>query len=221
MSKLITPDDVDRFTRALIPVDQAFRDSEAKWGIGRLERLVSSATLASYHRGWTAYRKALDEGDGPAVETLGPSMAAALAFMDAEASRAGHGPLAPETWEAPLADGSVLVVVRTTAEAYAVTRAVQAAAKGAPESGLPPDLMLAVRHQREGRSLVVWTMAEIAGLMNAKLAAINGIKAAFPGAEVTGGAVWEGSSAPSGVQRHEYAAADHVRSGWPLDGALV
>ena len=220
MNKLLTADDTDRFTRALVPTDQAFRASEAKWGIGRLERLVSTPTLAAYHRGWTAYRKALDEGDGPAIEAIGPRMVAALAFMDGEATRAGHGPLACETWEAPLADGSVLVVVRTLAEAHAVTRAVQAAAGGKPESGLPPDLMLAVRHQHEGRALAVWTMAEIAALVSARAVPINAVKAAFPGAEVTG-AAWEGTSAPSAVQRHEYAAADHVRSGWPLDQALV
>ena len=52
--KIRSPEDVDRFRRAMIPVDQAFWESEQRFGIGRLERLVSPATLAAYQRGWTA-----------------------------------------------------------------------------------------------------------------------------------------------------------------------
>ena len=49
-------------------------------GGANLERLVSPATLASYRRGWTAYRQAITDGDASAVEDLGPKMIQALAF---------------------------------------------------------------------------------------------------------------------------------------------
>ena len=55
--KLRTADDNDRFRAALIPVDEAMWASEQRYGVGRLERLVSPATLAAYQRGWSAYRR--------------------------------------------------------------------------------------------------------------------------------------------------------------------
>ena len=115
-------DDDERFRLALVPVDEAFWASEQKWGVGRLERIVSSGTLAAYRRGWSRYRAALEASDGAEMEAVGPLMIAALAFMDREATEAGCQPLAPETWEAPMGDGRVLVVVRSNAEASAVLR---------------------------------------------------------------------------------------------------
>ena len=95
MTRMTRPEDVDRFRRALIPVDQAFWESEQRFGVGRLERLVSPATLAAYQRGWTLYRAALEDGDGAALEVIGPKMIRALEVMAAEAEAAGYKPLAP------------------------------------------------------------------------------------------------------------------------------
>lgn len=171
----------DRMTAALAPIDQAFAASEAKWGVARLERLVSSATLASYHRGWTAYRDAIASGDAAAVEQIAPKMIAALAFMDRQAEAGGHAPLAVTRWESILEDGSVLVIVRTQAEAHAIAR-----------------------DKSDTRQLVVWTMAEIARMLP-MLEATNTIKTAFPGAEV----VRTGAErVASGVQMTEGQVAD-------------
>ena len=158
MNKIRTSFDRDRLVLALQPVDEAFRQSEARWGVARLERLVSPATLASYRRGWTAYRQAITDGDASAVEELGPKMIKALAFMAKEAEALGHQPLSVDAWEAATADGRILVIVRTQAEAHALARA--------------PD----------GRGTVVYTMDEIARLLPA-LDAVNIVKANFPGAE--------------------------------------
>ena len=89
----------ERFRLALVPVDEAMWASEQKWGVGRLERLVSPATLAAYRRGWDLYRAALEASDWAAVEAVGPRMVQALAIMDREATEAGNKPLAPDTWE--------------------------------------------------------------------------------------------------------------------------
>lgn len=195
--------DHDRFRLALVPVDEAMWASEQKWGVGRLERLVSPATLASYRRGWDLYRAALEAGDAAAVETIGPKMAQALAVMDMEATAAGHKPLAPDTWEAALGNGVTLVVVRTQAEASAVLRASRAADGLSYETTLPPDLAVTVRDQHEGRALVVVTMAEVARLLRAQETGLWGTK-------------WEGTPAESGRVMDEGAAADLVRSGYPL-----
>ena len=89
-----TPDDHTAMALALAPVDQAFAGSEAKWGVGRLERLVSHATLTAYRRGWDRYRAALEANDHEAIAgDVGPKMIAALAYMDAEATRAGVQPI--------------------------------------------------------------------------------------------------------------------------------
>lgn len=216
--KLRSPADYDRFRMALIPIDQAFFASETKYGVGRLERLVSPATLEAYRRGWDAYRVALDDCDGEALETVGPKMIAALAFMDAEAAAAGHAPLAPDTWECGMVDGTVLVVVRTNAEASAVMRAANAAT-GRPQGGmtvettLPPDIAVTVRQQHEGRRLEVWSLAELARLIEAHGSLVERTPAV--------GKQWQGTTTYSGRRAEEMSAHDQVRTGYPLKESLA
>lgn len=206
--KIRTAEDAERFRIGLAPIDEAFWQSERKWGVGRLERLVSTNTLAAYKRGWDAYREVLETADFEALDTVGPKMIAALAFMDTEATAAGHQPLAPDVWEAPMANGITLVVCRTNAEASAVIRASNAGDGQSWETTLPPDLAVTVRQQHEGRALVVVTLAEIVRLMQAQETGLWGTK-------------WEGTEAPSGAQGQEGDAAEIVRSGYPLKEALA
>ena len=207
--KIRSPEDVDRFKRALIPVDQAFWESEQHFGVGRLERLVSPATLAAYQRGWTLYRAALEDGDGAALEVIGPKMIRALEVMGAEAEAAGYKPLAPETWEASLPDGRIMVIVRSQAEASAVVRASRAADGLSYETTLPPDLAVTVRSQHEGRALVVLTLAEVGRLLTMAEAKAVGVE-------------WEGTATSgSGRQMDEMAAHDLARSGYPLSTPLA
>jgi hypothetical protein len=220
--KLRDMGDIERFRMALVPTDHAMWESEQRWGVGRLERLVSPATLQSYQRGWSAYRAALDSGDATAVETIGPKMCLALRLMGEEAEAAGHKPLAPDTWETPLGDdGTVLVICRTQAEQSAVIRASRAnrftAAPGeglraedtSTETNLPPDLAVTVRDQHLGRAIEVWTVGEVAALILAH------------GSAARDSRKWQGSPAHSGAQGSEGDAADIVRSGYPLDEALT
>jgi hypothetical protein len=226
--KLRTADDNDRFRAAMIAPDEAFFASEQKWGVGRLERIINPSTLAAYQRGWSAYRQALESGDADALEAVGPKMVAALAFMTNEAEHAGHKPLDVSTWETALPDGRVLVVVRTAAEAVAVSRAEKApkAVSAAPRLGmtvvaemvapeapstettLPADLAVTVRQQHEGRALTVLTMAEVARLLLLAEGKVSGVE-------------WEGTPAHSGRQTDEMAAHDLVRSGYPMSEPLT
>jgi hypothetical protein len=204
--------DTERFRLALVPVDQAFWQSELRWGVGRLERLVSASTLAAYRRGWTRYRQVIEASDGAELEIVGPLMIAALTFMDKEATEAGHPHLAPDTWETGLGDGRVLVVARTSAEASAIMRA---AARGdgrvSYETTLPPDLAVTVRNQHENRALVVITMDEVARLIRrVETEVATGVV----------GSTWEGDPAPSGRVMGEGAAADLARDGYPLPAPI-
>lgn len=155
-----SPHDTERCILAITPVDEAFRASEAKWGVARLERLVGTASLAAYRRGWTLWREAVLEGNADQLEAVGPKMVIALQVMDAEATAAGHKPLSGDRWEAATDDGRVLVVVRTQAEAHAIAR-----------------------EPKDGRDVVVWTMDELARMVRA-LESVDAVKLAFPGAEV-------------------------------------
>ena len=207
--KMRSPEDYSRFKLTLVQVDQAFWESEQKWGVGRLERLVGPATLAAWQRGWSVYREALEAGDPDALEAVGPKMVAALAYMDAEAVGAGHKPLDVSTWEAALPDGRVMVIVRSQAEASSLLRASRAADGLSYETTLPPDLAVTVRSQHEGRALVVLTLAEVGRLLTMAEGRAVGVE-------------WEGTATSgSGRQMDELAAHDLARGGYPLSTPLA
>lgn len=207
-----TAGDIDLLRLECIPIDKAFWDSEQKWGVGRLERMQSADVLAAYRRGWTAYTEALEAWDWRAVREIGPKMIQALAFMDAQAVSAGEKPLAPETWETRMADGTVLVVCRSEAEQGAVLRASRASETGGADvdDALPVDLTATVRHQHEGRKLECWTLAQICRLIERH------------GSVVDRGRIgWEGEPVEKTQQMGEGAAADIARMGWPMSAPLA
>lgn len=153
--------DAERVQSATIGFDEAARQSEAVWGAGRLVRLVSPETRASWRRGWQAWRDAQRAGDaGRLCDVIG-KMCVALGVMDREARARGAEPLDPQTWEAAMPDGRVLVVVRTL-EAATVAVAEQ---------------------RRSGRACVVWTVPELARVVH-KLELLDAIKQAWEGATV-------------------------------------
>ena len=174
--------DIERITAALVPIDAAFSASEKKWGVARLETLVSQTTLESYRRGWIAYRTAIDDYDANAVEAIAPKMIAALAFMDREATNAGHLPLSVDAWETALTDGTVLAIVRTMPEAHALAK------------------------EANGRQRVVYSLVEIARIIE-HYEMTNAIKLSFPGATVQ-----PGKKIESGVQLSEGQAADWAKA---------
>jgi hypothetical protein len=196
-----TPWGHDAIMAALTPVDQKFREMEVFWGTGRLERLVGAKTLESYRRGWIAWREAIENADAYAVQTIGPRMILALEIMDREAKAAGHGPICVDCWEARLPDDRVLCIVRTNAEAHRLA----AAAKLGEDGTLPPDIASAIHHQRAGRELVIWTMAELARVLPA-LDVVNEIKRTWPGALITSGPITAEGDAT------DWATGDPVRA---------
>ena len=154
-----SPIDHDRIQVAIVPTDAVARAAELRWGVARLESLVSASSLQHWREGWRRYATAIAHGDAPTVERLAPKIAQAIRAMEAEAEAAGHTPLALIFWEAPLADGRVLVVTRTAAEAHSL------------------------QGSSDGRHRVVWTMEELANVLPT-LEITYQVKTTFPGALV-------------------------------------
>jgi len=175
---------IDELMAILTPIDEAMRRAEDKWGVGRLERLVSTDTLQAFRRGWLAWCAAIEGNDLGQAAELAPRMVKMLAIMDQRATESGAQPLSVDTYEALMPDGRVLVVCRTSAEASAIGRA----AKLGADADLPPDLLAAVRQQHAGRDLVVWTMAELAQIVE-RYELVNQICQAWPGARITAGPI--------------------------------
>ena len=151
----------DRIMASVLSVDEAARAAERRWGVGRLLRLVSPATLLRFRQAhvlWTAAYS--HRRDAAQTERTSAMMIRAWQALDAEATAAGHEPLASTVWEGRTEDGRVLVIVRTSEEAMAVASA-------------PDD-----------RARTVWTVDELARCV-AMLEPINAVKRCFPGATVT------------------------------------
>ena len=151
----------DRITAAVLSVDAVARQMERHWGVGRLVRLVSPATLVRFrqgHRLWTeAYSHNRDVGE---TERTSAMMIRAWKALDAEARISGHAELAPIAWEGRTEDGQVLVITRTSEEA------------------------LAIAATQDERARTIWTIDELARCV-AMFEQINAIKRSFPGALVT------------------------------------
>ncbi len=148
-----------RTQAAVVPTDAVARAAELRWGVGRLESLVSAETLLAWREGWRVYSQAITLMEADVVERVAPKIAQAIVAMEAEAAARGHAPLSPEAWETPLEGGRVLVVVRSAAEAHAVGQ------------------------RQDGRERVVWSMEELACVLP-QLEQITAAKLAWPGARV-------------------------------------
>jgi len=153
-------------------VDAARVESEAKWGMGRLERLAglkAADLLARFRRQQATWSTALQAAYAAdfltrdlldAVQAKAGAMQRAYAALDAWAEGEGHRPVAPWVWEAWLADGSVLAVVETDEGAGKVIA--------------------------EGRYVQVYTVKEVARVIDLIPEALKLAKTAWPGSKFTG-----------------------------------
>ena len=147
-------------------IAEARRESEAKWGVGRVELLAPPELRVrwrgqcarwseAYAAAWDApilTRDLLEE-----VQRLSAAMVRGYAALDAAAEEAGHRPIAPWVWEVILpGDGGVAAIVQTNAEAGKVIA--------------------------DGRFLVVYTLHEIGNVLAALPDALKLAKQVFPGA---------------------------------------
>lgn len=147
-------------------VDAVAKAAEAEWGVERLPMLVDTDLRAKFYRQGAKWEEALRAAWGAkiltrdlldAVAAKSAAMQRAWAALIDAASVAGHRPIRPEVWEARLKDGSVAAIVQTNAEAAHVLA--------------------------DGRHVNVWTLAEVANVIDALPDAIGQAKTVFPGAK--------------------------------------
>lgn len=138
--------------------DMTAADMEAKWGAGRLRRLVAPELREKFDRQRYLLNQAVWHGELEQVRRESGRMVKAWLALDRAATEAGAGRLDPTVWEVVLEDGSVAAIVPDTDHARMVV----------------PD----------GRRVNVYTLEEIGRLLS-KWPELAKVKAAFPGAEVT------------------------------------
>ena len=138
-------------------VDEAARQQEAKWGVGRLELLVSDELREKFRRQLRRFNEAVTAHDVERVRQTGQAMRRAWEALDRAAEQADAEILDPEYWEIGLSDGRVIALCRTKHDAYE-------------------------RH-RQDRYVDVWTTEEIARLIE-NFPEIALAKSTFPGALV-------------------------------------
>ena len=157
MSKKL--DDLTRTKAVLDGLDQTARQYELIWGVDRLRLLVGDDMRERFDRGLNLLNEAILEGRYRDVEKYALMMKRGWDALDAEARTLNADTLASVVWEVGLPSGKVAALVRTEAEAYAVSA--------------------------EGRYVEVWTIGEIGRLIEGPWKNIGQVKEAFPGALVT------------------------------------
>lgn len=164
---MLTADDAHTLKAYLDGVDHVAKEAEAEWGMDRLPLLVDAELRAKFYRQQERWRTALDAAYTAKVLTRGlledvakksGAMQRAWEALIAAATEAGHRPITPWVWEARLRDGTVAAFVQSTAEVSKVLA--------------------------EGRYVVVYTLAEIANVIDAIPDTLAMAKLEFPGAKI-------------------------------------
>jgi hypothetical protein len=138
-------------------VDAVAVEMESRWGVGRLPLLVSDELREKFSRQLRRFDQAIVSNDIERIRQTGAATKRAWQALDQAATEAGQQQLQPDAWEVRLADGRVVAICRTNADAHAEVRS--------------------------GRHLEVWTIDEIARIMFA-FPGLGTAKQTFPGATV-------------------------------------
>ena len=139
-------------------LDQVAIAMELTWGVDRLRLLVPDSLRARFDEQKDRLDAAIQSGEERLVRIHADGMRRAWEALDRAARDAGEKPLAPEVWECVLpSTGEVVSLVRTDTEAHRVARECR-----------------------------VFTVAEIATLIEALGNGALEVKRYFPGATVTG-----------------------------------
>jgi hypothetical protein len=141
-------------------VDLIAVEMERKWGADRLRLLVGAELREKFDRQRYKFNQAIWHGTLEEVRQEGARMVKAWQVLDRAATEAGKAQAAPDVWEFPLRDGSVVALVRDWRDAAAM------------------------KQQAVGRHVKVYTLDEIANLIE-NLPQLVKAKEVFPGAQVT------------------------------------
>lgn len=139
---------------ALDALDHVAAGMERKWGVGRLRLLVDDGLRVRFDAQKEKLDAAIASGEPAYLLAHAQGMRRAWLALDQTAEAAGAAPLAPEVWECVLpSSGEVVALVRTETEAHHLARDRR-----------------------------VFTVAEVACLIEALGEGLLQVKAAYPGA---------------------------------------
>ena len=143
-------------------VDDVAKAMEAKWGVGRLPRLVEPDLAARFECQLEIWNEVIwdDKAMVSRVRETAEATIRGWRTLDQAATAAGQPVLEPKIWEIPLQDGTVAALVQTIEEAYKVAST------------------------QSGRYMSVWTTDEVAKVVSHHPEIIQ-VKQTFPGAKVT------------------------------------
>jgi hypothetical protein len=101
-------------------LDDVSRGIEARWGVGRLERLCTPAMAVKWNAHWEKLNDAIQRQHLADVATLAQGAIRGWQALVNDAAAQGHQPLPPDVWETHLPDtGEVLHLVKTITDARA------------------------------------------------------------------------------------------------------
>lgn len=136
-------------------VDELQNSLNAKWGRGRLRLLANPELRAKYDRQCELYNSAVWYGTIDDLRSQTDRMQKALRALERSAVEAGHQDSQPPFWSVKLSDGRTLHMVREMRDTWA----------------LPP-------------GDVIWSLEEVARLIEAQDAITTALKGTFKGAEI-------------------------------------
>lgn len=142
---------------AIEDLNQVAKAMEDKWGKGRLRLLVPADLREKFDRQRYLTSQAIWLGELEEVKEQTKRMIKAWNALDRQATEVGAEIKPVEQWEAVLGDGTTLIVVKTLEEASLV--------------------------KIEGRKAVVWSLQEVAAIVEEQKAILMA-KMFFPGATV-------------------------------------
>jgi hypothetical protein len=148
---------------ALQPLDETVRQMEDRWGVDRLETLVSVDTAARFASAKVKLDESIFQNDATEVAKRAAIMQRGWEALDREATERGHTALSITAWTWRDDGGRAHAFVRDVAEAH--------------------------QYGKENPGVAVWTMAEIIRIVDNfdhfSKNLPSEAKVAFPGAEVS------------------------------------
>lgn len=142
---------------ALAPFDEAARKIEIRWGVNRLEGLVSPAMSAKYGLALGHMNACIEAANPTDTAAAVANCVKGLAAMDREAEAAGHKPIPPEAQEIDV-DGQLCAIIADAAM-WPVYQSIRPGVR-------------------------VYTLREVSNALAAYGQTVAAVKDAFPGAEV-------------------------------------
>lgn len=149
----------------IVTVDERARDVNRRWGHNRLPHLVPFEWLDRFRSQKRKWETACFEcagspqpEDRDTVRKHGEAMLRAFDKLEEIAVVDGHMPTAPTWWEFELSDGTPVILVRDRHEIGQV--------------------------DAKGRAVQIWSLEEVAQIVEKFPALLSATKTAFPGAEV-------------------------------------